>query len=230
MQLPHRPRLNRKQRHREIRRDGETLRIQDLDAAAGDLIRLLLAEVVGICVFIGNAARGTRDVLLGDVGGRGRPGEDVQLAFRNIVESAGVDLQVFGEDGFGVSLEELGDQERAVFAELAVVEDEEELDAVAEGLDVVGHAGGEEPDVALLQVVDEGAAGFVDGGDAHGAVEDETPFVGLVPVEFAVGVGLEVHVDASEGCGDWEVVDVLLASPAGALETMAIMGEGCQYV
>lgn len=82
----------------------------------------------------------TGDVLFGDVGRCRRAGENVELAGGDVIEGGGVDAEVFGEDGFGVALEEFGDEEGAVFGEVAAVEDEEEFAAVAEGLDVVGDA------------------------------------------------------------------------------------------
>ena len=63
--------------------------------------------------------------------------------------------------------EPVGDRERAVLAEVAVVEDEEELATIAlQALERVRDSGGEIPQVSLADVVLEGAALLIDGGDS----------------------------------------------------------------
>lgn len=62
-----------------------------------------------------------------------------------MVKGRGIHAQILGQDGFGIAFEELRDEKGAVFAELSTVEDEEEFDAVVEGLDAVWDTGGEEP-------------------------------------------------------------------------------------
>ena len=85
---------------------------------------------------------------------------------------------------------------------------------------------GEEPDVAFADVVDVGAPVRVEGCYARAPLEDKGPLGGCVPVEFAVGVGLETHVDACHGFGDGQHVLVLLARPAGVVaDAGAVVGE-----
>ena len=130
---------------------------------------------------LGDGAGGARDVLLGDVGREGRAGEDVELAVGEVVEGRDVGAEVLRDDGFWVALEELRGEEGVALVEGAVVEDEQKLGPVRAGLDRVRHPGGEKPDVARLEIVDERLADVVCGGHAHGAVEDQAPFVGPVP-------------------------------------------------
>lgn len=62
-----------------------------------------------------------------------------------MVKGRGIHAQVLGQNGFGIAFEELGDEKSAIFAEFSTVEDEEEFDAVVEGLNAVWDTGGEEP-------------------------------------------------------------------------------------
>lgn len=62
-----------------------------------------------------------------------------------MVKGGSIHAQVLGQNGFGIAFEELGDEKGAIFAEFSTVEDEEEFDAVVEGLDAVWDTGGKEP-------------------------------------------------------------------------------------
>lgn len=84
-------------------------------------------------------------------------------------------------------------------------------------------AGGEEPDVASLEVVDKSLAGFIDGAQADGTVENVGPLRRLVPVKLAVGVGFQTHVHTGQSSGDGEHVDILLTSPACTLEAVTVV-------
>ena len=86
MDLPHRARLDRHQRRRGHCCDGEGLRVDDLDTAAGDLERSLLGEVEGIALFLGQYAIRVCHILLLDIGGCLGAGEDEELAWRDVVE------------------------------------------------------------------------------------------------------------------------------------------------
>lgn len=59
----------------------------------------------------------------------------------------------------------------------------------------MGHAAGEVPQVALLEVLDEVAALVVERGDTDGAVEDVGPLSLLVPVQLADDALAQAHVD-----------------------------------
>ena len=217
MDLAHCSRRNRKKADAEIARDVEGRRVDDAHGAPRHRERLLLRQVVGVSLLLGQIARGARDVLRRDVGRRGRAVEDVQLLERDVGKVADVGLEVLGQDLLGAVREQLAQQLRVVVRKVALVENEDEFGALVERLDAVRHAGGEKPEVAGLQVVDKVLAVLVDGGDAHAAVEDVGPFVGAVPVHFAVGVGGQAHVDAGHLRRDRQVVVVLLPRPARVL-------------
>ena len=108
--------------------------------------------------------------------------------------------EVLGQDLFRSVGEPVGERERVIFAEVAVVEDEQELAAVAlKSLDRVRDAGREVPQVPFADIVLEGAAFLVDGGDPRPALEHEGPLGRLVPVQLADPAGLEPHVDQGKG-------------------------------
>ena len=123
--------------------------------------------------------------------------------------------------------EPVGDRERAVFAEVPVVEDEQELAAVAlQALDRVRDAGREVPQVPFADVVLEGAAFLVDGGDPRPALEHEGPLGRLVPVQLADPAGLEPHVDQGEVRGGGYLADRRLPRPAAFPHLDVAVGEG----
>lgn len=70
----------------EVLGDGEGQGVEDLDAAAGDGVGVLLREVVAVGAGEGDRTGGPGDVLLRDVLGRGRAVEDVKFAFGDLVE------------------------------------------------------------------------------------------------------------------------------------------------
>ena len=76
-------------------------------------------------------------------------------------------------------------------------------------------AGREVPEVAGDEIVNEAFTVLVHRGNAGTASHDEGPFVGAMPVELAVGVGLETHVYARHGGRGWHVVGVFLPRPSG---------------
>lgn len=150
----------------------------------------------------------------------------VKLILRDLVERARVSLEVLGQDADGVAQHHLGDEESAVLAKAAIVKDEQELDALVKGLDAVGHARGEEPDVTGAHIVHEGGTLRVDSGYPHAALGDQRPLVRRVPMQLAVGVGAKTHVHAGHGLGAGEDVYVLLARPPRPLVgTMAVVRE-----
>lgn len=164
---------------------GKAERVDDFDGAAVHFIRLLLREMVRVRLIQRNDPSGTRAILIRYIGRRLRPRENIQLPAGQIIKRRDIGAQVLGEDLLGRAFEEFRDEGGAALREAAVVEDEQEFGAVAEGLDAVRDPGGEEPDVAGLEVVDENFARFVARDDAYAAVEDEGPFVGLCGVYFS---------------------------------------------
>lgn len=140
----------------------------------------------------------------------------VELILRNILESARVRLEVLGQNADRGPREHLRHQERLVLTERSVVKDQQELDPLVERLDVVRHPGREEPHVTGADIIDKARAARVDRRHPHAALEDQRPLVGRVPVQLAVRVRTQAHVDARHGRGAGEHVLVLLACPAGA--------------
>ncbi len=121
----------------------------------------------------------------------------------------------------------LGDEEGVVLGEEAFVEDEEELAAVgAETLDGVRIAGGEEPEIALFDIVDEDGAVGVEDSDAGVAVEHESPLVGGVPVHLAEAAGCEAHVYAGDGGRRRQLALCDLVGPAAFFHALAGEIEG----
>ena len=101
----------------------------------------------------------------------------------------------------------------------AVVESEEELAPVrTQTLQGVGESDREVPEVALLHVRDEGAAFWVEHGDAAIAVAHEAPLGGLMPVQFPDPARIETHVHAGDGGGNLEVGLGDLSGPAAVLD------------
>ena len=82
---------------REVGGDGEGQRVDDLDAAAGHLVCGLLGEVVRVALRLGQDAPFAGDVLRLDVLGSWRPGEDVQLIRRDVVECGDGDAKILGQ-------------------------------------------------------------------------------------------------------------------------------------
>lgn len=143
--LAHGSRLDSEQTHGKVLGDGKCRRVQQFHTATRDFIRFLLREMIRVAAIARNRTRRPRDILLRDVLGSGCARQDVQLSRGQMVKGRGIHAQVLGQNGFGIAFEELGDEKGAVFAELSTVEDEEEFDAVVEGLDAVWDTGGEEP-------------------------------------------------------------------------------------
>ena len=76
----------------------------------------------------------------------------------------------------------------------------------------------EVPEIALLHVSDEGAAFWVERGDAAIAVAHEAPLGGLMPVQVPDAARIETHVHAGDGGGNLEVVLGDLSGPAAVLD------------
>ena len=142
------------------------------------------------------------------------------------IASGGREKFFFENVGRGVH-EPVGEQEGGLFRERALVEDEQELAAafalVADALDGVRGAGGEEPEVTGADLVDEHGAVGREERDAGAAGEHDGPLVGEVPVELAERALGEAHVDAGEVLREGELALGDLVRPAAALH--AAMGE-----
>ncbi len=161
---------------------------------------------------------------------RHRPGEDVALVVRvgrQVGERcSGTPKFLARTDRGGVLREPVGEQERFVLREVAVVEDEQELAALLQSLNRVRYAGGEVPQVADPHVVDEVRPILVDGGDTAAAGEHVGPLRLLVPVQLTDAAGLEAHVDPGKLGGDGQLPIRHLARPAAGEDTIAGGGEG----
>lgn len=143
--LAHGSRLDSEQTHGKVLGNGKCRRVQQFHTPTRDFIRFLLREMIRVAAIARNRTRRPRDILLRDVLGSGCARQDVQLSRGQMIKGGSIHAQVLGQDGFGITFEKLGDEKGAIFAEFSTVEDEEEFDAVVEGLDAVWDTGGEEP-------------------------------------------------------------------------------------
>ena len=130
--------------------------------------------------------------------------EDIKLARdRDVVEGRAGHAEILGQHLVRRVLEPVAQQERVVFVEIAVVEDQQEFAAVrTEALDRVRNAARKIPEIADADVVDEIAALRIDRGDAGSAVEHVGPFGRLVPMQFAHAAGIQAHVHAGDILGN----------------------------
>jgi len=116
----------------------------------------------------------------------------------------------------------IGEQKGLLLGEVAVVKDEQKFAAVAlDSLDRVRDARRKIPEVALADVVLEGATVLVDGGDPRPAFEHVGPLGRFVPVHFPDTAGLEPHIDTGDLGGDGQLARRRLPSPA-ALRDMVV--------
>lgn len=152
--------------------------------------------------------------------------KDIEFLLGDFIEGIDGESKVFCKDfDWGVR-HPIAYKEGFVFGEIAVVEYKEELAAIwAEALDGVREAGGEEPEVALFEVIDKVATLGVDCSDADIAIEDDGPFVGAVPMEFSDATIDKAHIDACDCCGDGKIFNGYLSCPAPFLETFVGTGK-----
>jgi hypothetical protein len=101
---------------------------------------------------------------------------------------------------------------------------------LAQALDRMRDAGGEVPEVADTDIVDEVVARGVDGGDPRLAIQHVGPFRLLVPMQLARAAGVQAHVHAGDVLGDAELADRDLAGPAALLLAHMRVGEGIAQV
>ena len=123
MDLAHGTGLDRNERGAKIIRDGESGRVDNLDGAARDHVRLLLREMVGVGDVFRDAAAGARDVLCREVAGRRCAGEDVEFLLRGVFERRDVRPEVLGQDGLWDAQKQLAGEKSVLFGEGAGVED-----------------------------------------------------------------------------------------------------------
>src|SRR5690606_17369954 len=121
--------------------------VQDLYRAAGNGVGSLLGPVVRERGVAGDRAGRRSDGLLRDVSGRRSAVEGVELVLREVLEGVNVGLQVLAEHLDRVPEEQLGHQEGTVLGEVPLVEHEQELGSLFEGLDTVWDTSWEEPHV-----------------------------------------------------------------------------------
>lgn len=113
----------------------------------------------------------------------------VELILWDVLECAGVRLEVLGQDAHRSTCHHLGQKEGLVLREGTVVEDEQELAPLVESLNAVRNARREEPHIARTNIVDISRTILIYRGNTHAALEHQRPLVGRVPVKFTVGVG-----------------------------------------
>jgi hypothetical protein len=209
---------------------GEVGAVDDADLAAVELDGLLLEEAVGEAVLRGDHLLTIRFEGAGD-----GALEDVLLLLREGVEGASVHAEVLGEDVLGSVGEVVGEEECGVFAEVAVVEDEEKFSALLAGADnrvgvaswevpvksVAAPTGGKvySPEITFLEIVNIAATLNVEDSHSAGALENIGPLSLRVPMQLSVNTRLETHVHASEFLGSTELTDCRLTSPATFLES-----------
>ena len=80
------------------------------------------------------------------------------------------------------------------------------------------NAGGEIPEIADADIVDEIAPLRIDRGDSRRTVKHVGPFAGLVPMQLAHAAGVEAHVHAGDVLGNAKLTHRHLAGPAAELE------------
>ena len=70
----------------EVGSDGEGCWVDDFHGSAGDVVRALVGEVVGVALGSGDDAGGCGGVLVFDVFWGAGAGEDVEVVFWDVVE------------------------------------------------------------------------------------------------------------------------------------------------
>ena len=74
-----------------------------------------------------------------------------------------------------------------------------------------------------VQIVHITLSGFIHQRHPYTPIEDISPLTRLVPMQFSVRIGTELEVYSSHfGCAG-QIIDVLLARPAGAIEPEAVV-------
>jgi hypothetical protein len=91
-------------------------------------------------------------------------------------------------------------------------------------------AGGEVPQVSLLEVIDKAAALGVKSSDADLALEDVSPLGLLVPVELTDHTVFETHVNTSKLLAGGELTNGCLARPTTLLDAHVRVGKGPTHV
>ena len=171
MHLAQPARLKFDQRRGRGGRDREMARIDDAHPPARHLLRRLLVQLV--------AERQRHRILPPPVLlYRTRQGsfEDIQLLLRHGVEYRGGPAKVLHQHLARGVTQPVCQQERAVLAEITVVEYEQELGALGfQALDAVGNAGREEPQIAGLYIINERAALLVHRGDPRSCRQHVAP-------------------------------------------------------
>ena len=158
------------------------------------------AELVGRFLWPGRLQR---------IGGlKDRPRLDIGLALGEGVKHILRQTEIEREHFLGGHVDPVGDRKGPVFRKCAIVERQNEMAGlVADCLDRMAVALGEIPKIARLKIVDlHGACGIDDHGLAPSG-NDEGPFRrDRVPVQFARGARVEIHVDAGDFLADRELM------------------------
>src|SRR5689334_14729420 len=137
------------------------------------------------------------------------------LALRERVEEVLREIEVRRKNFFRRHIDPVGDRERAVLGERAVVERQDEVARlVADALNRMAVALGEVPQVARLEVVDLACARRLEHHGLAPPVDDVGPFGGDgVPMQLARRARVEEHMDARDPLAHGELMDRRLLRP-----------------
>src|SRR5258706_10394571 len=125
--------------------------------------------------------------------------ENVKLVRWQLCDGALVESKIFCQDIAWCVRNRFGEKEGALFREVTVIEHQQELAAIrTKSLNGMGKTCGEQPQIALLHVVDEHCAVGIQNCDASAAVLHHRPLSCGVPVEFAEAAGSKPHVYAGQ--------------------------------
>jgi hypothetical protein len=144
---------------------------------------------------------------------------------RQRVERRLGDPKVLSEHVAGRALEPVGDQERLVLGEVAVVEHEQELRPLVERLDRMREPGWEVPQIAGRDVIEKQPTLLVE--DAHPAAAGDhvRPLGLLVPVKLPDAARGQSHVDAGQLGRYRQFPDRHLARPAARKQAVVRCGK-----
>ena len=115
----------------------------------------------------------------------------------------------------------LRQQHGAILRKVPLIKDQKKLSSVrTKSLNGMREAGWENPEIALADVADEHGAIWVHHRDTGIAVEYVSPFVGSVPVHFAIAACGQAHLDAGNILGRRKFALSHLVGPSALLNPL----------